>query len=122
MDKNGDGKLSRAEVIKACRSDASIRELLGLPAVVRQEDGTREAFEAVFQAIDRDGSKAIDEAEFVAYFASADYVSPNGGAVAAIGVSPAALKGANALVAPMDNTRLVQEGMRAVRAARMAQM
>jgi hypothetical protein len=35
---------------------------------VRQEDGTRDAFEAVYQAIDRDGSKTIDLPEFQRYF------------------------------------------------------
>ena len=44
-----DGVLSRIEVIKACRADERVRELLGLPRVIRQEDGTRDAFEAVFQ-------------------------------------------------------------------------
>ena len=56
-----------AEVIKAVRTDAEVRHLLGLPQHIRQESGRNE-FEAVFQALDRDGSKAIDVEEFVSYF------------------------------------------------------
>jgi chromosome segregation ATPase len=51
LDRNGDGSLSRAEVIKGLRAQPTVRALLGLGAVVRQEDGTRDAFEAVYQAI-----------------------------------------------------------------------
>ena len=50
IDANGDGVLSRTEVI-ACRANEDIRALLGLPKVIRQEDGTRDAFEAVFQRL-----------------------------------------------------------------------
>ena len=64
MDKNGDGVLSRIEVVKALRSDPAIRELLNLPAHIRQEDGSRDQFEAVFQRMDADGSKGITEDEF----------------------------------------------------------
>ena len=68
IDKNKDGSLSRAEVITAVRAEPEIRSLLGLPAQIKQEDGTRDAFEQVFQAMDVDSSKKIDEQEFVAYF------------------------------------------------------
>jgi hypothetical protein len=78
MDKNGDGMCSRIEVIQACKSDPSIRSLLGMPEKVRQEDGTRDAFEVIFQAMDVDGSKAIDEAEFVAYFGRAQKAAESG--------------------------------------------
>lgn len=71
MDKNGDGKLSRIEVIKACRADEEIRSMLNIPtAAIRQEDGSRDAFEVIFQAMDSDQSKTIDEAEFVRFFSS----------------------------------------------------
>ena len=68
IDRNRDGVLSRIEVIKACRSNAYVRSLLGLPSVIRQEDGSRDRFEAVFQAIDVDDSKAIDPTEFSRLF------------------------------------------------------
>ena len=68
MDKNGDGVLSRIEVIKAVRTHPSVRALLGLGAEIHQEDGTRDSFERVYQAIDADDSKSITLAEFEEYF------------------------------------------------------
>ena len=38
--------------------------LLRLPARIRQEDGTRDDFESVFQAIDADGDGSITKQEF----------------------------------------------------------
>ena len=64
IDKNGNGELSRSEIIKACRVNPQVRELLGLPARVQQEDGSRDRFESVFQFLDADGSKSIELAEF----------------------------------------------------------
>jgi len=70
IDANGDGVLSRAEVIKACRASERVRTLLGLPMTIRQEDGTLEAFEAVFQRLDVDDSKSITLDEFRHFFAT----------------------------------------------------
>ena len=67
MDTSGNGRLSRAEVIKAARGDPMIRQLLDLPRVIRQEDGSRDRFEKVFQAMDRNDSKEIDYAEFAQF-------------------------------------------------------
>ena len=64
IDANGDGVLSRAEVIKACRASERVRTLLGLPKNIRQEDGTRDSFEVVFQKFDADDSKSITLDEF----------------------------------------------------------
>jgi hypothetical protein len=63
------GLLSRAEVLKALRAQPRVRELLGLPEVICQEDGTRVQFEAVYQRIARRverhrDKKAIDRSEF----------------------------------------------------------
>ena len=68
IDKNGDGKLTRAEIIKGCRSDQRVRELLQLPATIRQEDGTRDVFEKVYQLMDKDDSKSIDITEFKVFW------------------------------------------------------
>ena len=67
IDKNGNGVLSRAEVIKACRASERVHTLLGLPKNIRQEDGTRDLFELVFQELDADGSKSITLDEFTSY-------------------------------------------------------
>jgi len=71
IDRNGDGVLSRAEVIKAARDNADVRQLLQLPEHIRQEDGSRNDFEHVFQAIDKDESKSITRDEFEAYISAA---------------------------------------------------
>jgi len=68
IDVNGDGVLSRIEVIKAVRTHKRVRALLKLPHQIRQEDGTRDAFEMVFQQIDTDDSKTISAYEFESYF------------------------------------------------------
>jgi hypothetical protein len=70
IDKNGNGTLSRGEVIIACRESEEVRTLLGLPKVIRQEDGSRDRFEAVFQRLDKDETKAIDQDEFTSVFLS----------------------------------------------------
>ena len=44
-----------------------LQRVLHLPVSVRQEDGTREAFERVFQAMDVDGSRDVDWQEFLDY-------------------------------------------------------
>jgi hypothetical protein len=66
IDKDSSGELSRAEVIKALRMHEEVRAVLGLGAVVRQEDGTRDAFEAIFQRIDTNADKKISLDEFCA--------------------------------------------------------
>lgn len=57
IDVNGDGKLSRIEVIKAVRNDASVRVVLGLPETIREGDA-RAAFESVFQMVTRAEARA----------------------------------------------------------------
>lgn len=76
IDKNNDGTLSRIEVIKALRTQEKVSELLKLPHVIRQEDGTRDNFEVVFQAIDRDDSKSISMSEFEDYFIPPEAATP----------------------------------------------
>merc|ERR1712048_235278 len=70
IDGNGNGKISRAEVIKACRESEKVRNLLGLPKVIRQEDGSRDQFEAVFQRMDKNESKDVSLDEFSSFFCS----------------------------------------------------
>ena len=82
IDANANGLLSRAEVIRACRHDEHVRTLLGLSRVIRQEDGTRDAFEKVFQRLDQDDSKAISLKEFVDLFGVAKAGSACGSAEA----------------------------------------
>jgi Ca2+-binding EF-hand superfamily protein len=63
LDEDGDGSLTRIEVLKGMRDKPEVRELLQMgeftdPAV----------FDGVYRAIDTDGSNSIDRAEFEAYF------------------------------------------------------
>ena len=68
VDANGDGCISRAEVILALRKDQNLANLVLLPCRIRQEDGSRDEFERVFQAMDEDDSKGLDWEEFRDYF------------------------------------------------------
>ena len=54
-------------MIKALRTQPKVQKILQLPAIIRQEDGTRDSFEAVFQAIDQNSDKEICLEEFEAY-------------------------------------------------------
>ena len=67
-DANGDGTLTRAELIKSLRSNKDLGSVLGLPAKIGDQE--RAAFERVFQAMDRDDDRAIDEREFVRFFST----------------------------------------------------
>jgi len=62
IDQNGNGRISRAEIIKTVRSDAEVREALGLPAKIGEEQ--RGELETVFQDMDKDDSREVDFAEF----------------------------------------------------------
>ena len=65
LDKNHDGYVSRIDFIKALRRpESGVARYFGLSTEVRQEDGTRDAFERVFQALDQDASSGISWAEF----------------------------------------------------------
>ena len=78
MDANGDGELSRLEMIRAFRMDERVRELL-LPmlpmpkgpnnSVTGHDLGDQvEAFEAFFKVLDADASDGITHTEFETFF------------------------------------------------------
>ena len=69
LDRNANGVVDKRELILAIRRDPALAKLLGLPPRVRMDDGTREVFEATFQAADTDNSKSLDLAEFERFFA-----------------------------------------------------
>eukprot|EP00929_Paragymnodinium_shiwhaense_P109569 TRINITY_DN7604_c0_g3_i1.p1 TRINITY_DN7604_c0_g3~~TRINITY_DN7604_c0_g3_i1.p1 ORF type:complete len:2477 (-),score=754.54 TRINITY_DN7604_c0_g3_i1:320-6832(-) len=69
VDLNGDGRISKIELIKVLRKDAAIAEFFGLPQHIRQEDGTRDAMEAWFQKIDSSEDRLLEWREFTAYYA-----------------------------------------------------
>lgn len=69
-DQDGDGKLNKRELIKALRVDKDIAIFFELPQHIRQEDGSRDEMERIFQAIDTNGDRLICWDEFKTYFAS----------------------------------------------------
>lgn len=68
IDADGDGGITREEIMHAVRRDPEVGELLGLDG----HTGDKQAFEAgrVFQSMDTDGDESIDVHEFVSYFGS----------------------------------------------------
>ena len=70
IDVNGDGSISRDEILRAVRKDRGIGEMLGL----RGATGEDMAFEAgrLFEAMDSDGDHHIDLKEFIGYLSGKD--------------------------------------------------
>jgi len=107
IDKNGDGEISRIEVLQACRQEDGIRTLLGMPERVRQEDGSRDAFEAIFQAIDTDGSKTISMDEFITYFCKAQRLEKATASRARlVAICDGGFEGGAAVPAPLSPSKL----------------
>ena len=63
-DKDGTGTINVREMILGLRKDKTLQALLHLPAHIRQEDGTRDAFERIFQAMDTHQDRKITFGEF----------------------------------------------------------
>ena len=63
-DKNHDGALTRAEIIKSLRGDPKLRALLVLPERVSTADATQKVFEGVFQQLDLNDDRRIEKEEF----------------------------------------------------------
>ena len=58
IDKNGDGHITRDEIVKTVGTDDDVRKALGLPTKFGGE------LEAIFEDMDEDGSHEVDFAEF----------------------------------------------------------
>ena len=78
LDRNHDGRLSQIELISRINYARKhnnrsflerIRDVLGMPDHIVQEDGTRDVFEHIFQEMDQDQDKEITLAEFRTYVA-----------------------------------------------------
>ncbi|CAJ1377234.1 unnamed protein product [Effrenium voratum] len=64
------GMVNKRELIKAIRRDAKMAEFFGLPMEIRQEDGSRDAMERLFQSMDSDADREITWEEFVSFHAA----------------------------------------------------
>ena len=66
MDRHGNGFLTRVDVIQTLRADGNeyLHDMLQLPHHIRQEDGTRDQFNHLFRAIDKDESDNISLEEW----------------------------------------------------------
>merc|ERR1711865_354066 len=76
LDKNHDGTISRIEIIKAMRKDATtLGPVLGLPAErITQEGDIRSKFEEFFCSCDTDDERGISKEEWMAHFFVQDSV------------------------------------------------
>eukprot|EP00949_MAST-11_sp_MAST-11-sp1_P002386 g2386.t1 len=68
IDKNADGILNVREVLLALRHNDQLASALHLPTHIRQEDGSREAFEKIFQSMDADGLRHVTLEQFCDHF------------------------------------------------------
>merc|ERR1719482_537114 len=59
LDRNNDGKVSRIEFIQAVRQHPEVARVFDLPSNIRQEDGSRDLFERVFQSIDANSDQHL---------------------------------------------------------------
>ena len=70
IDKDHSGSINVREMILGLRRDAELADALHLPQHIWQEDGTREAFETVFQAMHRDDLREVTWNDFFTYVVS----------------------------------------------------
>ena len=69
IDKNGDGSLSKTELLVALRKQEGVRTMLGLKAVKFEED--KPAFEAAFTKMDADANQTVTPQELNAFLKDA---------------------------------------------------
>ena len=67
LDLNHDNVVSQSEAIKCCRNKSEYAEAIGLPlGHVRQEGGTKDAFQMIYNRIDSNNNKTLEMDEILA--------------------------------------------------------
>lgn len=67
-DKGKDGSINKRELIKACRGAADLAAFFELPEQIRQEDGSRDLLEELWQKLDGDGDRNVSWEELYALY------------------------------------------------------
>jgi Ca2+-binding EF-hand superfamily protein len=68
LDKNNDGSITHAELIKGLKENPWIADKFGMPAHIRQEDGTRNQYQLFLGTIDYDDPKTIEFSELCRFY------------------------------------------------------
>ena len=80
LDRNKDSMVNVREFIITVRKDEEVAAFFGLGGTgVRQEDGTREQIEQIFQSINTSGTREIEWKEFKAFFVPQELPTPTAG-------------------------------------------
>lgn len=69
-DRSGDGSVSKIELIKALRRTHGVSEFFGLPQYIRQEDGSRDMMEELFQDMDVNDDRNVTWEEFQDFYST----------------------------------------------------
>ena len=83
LDRNGDGVIPHAELIRGLRENAQLSSKLGMPSHIRAEDGTRTAYQLAFGMMDTDDSKTISVDELLEFCGQGRNVSSKASAASA---------------------------------------
>ena len=78
VDHDKDGKINKRELILACRTSKDIAEFFGLPRTIRAEDGSRDAMERLFQAVDLSDDRQWSWEEFRSFYGPDGPGAPQG--------------------------------------------
>jgi len=72
---DGNGQVNKREFIKILRQDKDIAAFFDLPQQIKQEDGSLEAFESFFQAVDTNDDRELTWDEFLKFLMKRPIVS-----------------------------------------------
>lgn len=67
-DPHGIGTINKRSLIFTVRQNPEVAEFFGLPSIVRQEDGSRDRMERLFQSLDTNGDREITWMEFTRWY------------------------------------------------------